>query len=65
MKIDRGDVVGFVLGIVTSIVANIIWEKYKENKKELDYGEKAIISEMQSAIDGLSEELKQHINKKI
>jgi len=65
MKIDKGDVIGFFLGIATSIVANIIWEKYKERQKQLAYGEKAIISEMQSAIDGLSEELKQHINKKI
>lgn len=61
MKIDKGDIFGFVLGIATSIVANMIWEQYKERQKQLAYGEKKIISEMQSAIEGL----KEHINQKV
>jgi hypothetical protein len=61
MKIDRGDVVGFILGVVTSVVASIIWDKYKERQKQLAYGEKKIIEEMKSAIDGL----KQHINNRV
>jgi hypothetical protein len=61
MKIDRGDIIGFVLGVATSIVASIIWDKYKERQKQLAYGEKKIIEEMQSAIEGL----KQHINNRV
>jgi hypothetical protein len=61
MKLDRSDIFAFVLGIATSVVANIIWEKYKERQKQLAYGEKAIISEIKSAFDGL----KQHINDKV
>lgn len=61
MKIDKGDIFGFVLGIATSIVANMIWEQYKERQKQLAYGEKKIISEMHSAIEGL----KEHINQKV
>jgi hypothetical protein len=65
MKLDRSDIFAFVLGIATSVVANIIWEKYKERQKQLGYGEKTIISEMQSAIDGLNKDLKEHINKTV
>ena len=61
MKIDRGDIIGFVLGVATSIVASIIWDKYKERQKQLAYGEKKIIEEMQSAIEGL----KQHIDNRV
>lgn len=61
MKIDKTDVVAFVLGIATSIVANMIWEKYKERQKQLAYGEKKIISELHSAFEGL----KEHINQKV
>jgi hypothetical protein len=39
----------------------MLWEKYKERQKQLAYGEKAIISEIKSAFDGL----KQHINDKV
>jgi hypothetical protein len=53
------------LGVGTSIVANMLWEKYKERQKQLGYGEKTIISEMQSAIDGLNKDLKEHINKTV
>jgi hypothetical protein len=65
MKLDRSDIFAFVLGIATSVVANIIWEKYKERQKQLAYGEKTIISEMQSAINGLNKDLKEHINKTV
>jgi hypothetical protein len=61
MKVDRSDIIAFILGIGTSVIANIVWEKYKENKKQLAFGEKQIISEMHSAIDGL----KDHLNKSI
>ena len=65
MKLDRSDIIAFILGVGTSIVANMLWEKYKERQKQLGYGEKTIISEMQSAIDGLNKDLKEHINKTV
>lgn len=60
MKIDKSDIFAFVLGVGTSIVANIVWEKYKERQKQLAYGEKKIIAELHSAFEGL----KEHINQK-
>jgi hypothetical protein len=65
MKIDRGDVAGFVLGIVTSIIASWMWDVYREKQRKLEYSDKKIIQEMQSAIDGLQENIKQHINEKL
>jgi len=61
MKIDKTDIIAFILGIATSVVANMIWEKYKERQKQLAYGEKKIISELHSAFEGL----KEHINQKV
>jgi hypothetical protein len=61
MKLDRSDIIAFILGVGTSVLANMLWEKYKERQKQLAYGEKAIISEIKSAFDGL----KQHINDKV
>lgn len=57
MKIDRSDIIAFILGITTSVISNILWEKYKERQGKLAYGEKTIIKEMQSAIDGLKEDI--------
>ena len=57
MKIDRSDIIAFILGITTSVISNILWEKYKERQGKLAYGEKSIIKEMQSAIDGLKEDI--------
>lgn len=61
MKIDRSDIIAFILGVGTSILANILIEKYKERQNKLAYGEKKIISELHSAFEGL----KEHINKKV
>jgi hypothetical protein len=58
MKLDRGDVLGFLIGVTTSVIATIIWDKYKEHQKKLEFGEKKIIEEMKSEIQGL----KMHIN---
>ena len=63
MKIDRGDVVGFILGVATSVVASIIWEKYKERQKKLAYGEKKIIEEMKYAIEGLKKQINGNVNQ--
>jgi hypothetical protein len=61
MKIDRGDIIAFILGITTTIISNILWEKYKERQGQLAYGEKTIIKEMQSAIDGLKKDIRKII----
>ena len=58
MKLDKGDVTGFILGIVTSVVANRMWDMYRERKHKLEYSDKKIIQEMTSQIEGL----KKHIN---
>jgi len=61
MKVGKEDIfVGFTLGIVTSVLANWIWYKLRENNKEnkLQYSDKKIIEEMTSQI----EDLKKHIN---
>jgi hypothetical protein len=58
MIIDKGDVTGFVLGIVTSIVANYVWDIYRERKKKLEYSDKKIIEEMTSKIQGLRSDIK-------
>lgn len=60
-KIDKGDVKGFLLGVVASLLAVYILDKYKQKKGVLEYGEQKVIDEVNSAIDGL----KQHINEKL
>lgn len=61
MKIDKGDIIGFVLGVATSILANWVWDIYREKQKKLQYSDKKIIEEMASQIDGL----KRHIEKNL
>jgi uncharacterized membrane protein YeaQ/YmgE (transglycosylase-associated protein family) len=61
MKLDKGDITGFILGIVTSVVANWVWDMYREKKHKLEYSDKKIIQEMSSQIEGL----KKHINDKL
>ncbi len=60
-KIDKGDVKGFLLGVVASLLAVYILDKYKQKKGVLEYGEQKVIDEVNSAIDGL----KRHINEKL
>lgn len=59
MKVDRGDVAGFFLGIVTSIIASYIWDVYRAKQKKLKYSDKKIIEEMNGQINGL----KKHIDR--
>lgn len=61
MKVDKGDVIGFVLGVATSILANWMWDIYRERQRKLEYADKKIIEEMKSEIEGL----KEHINRKM
>lgn len=52
-KIDSGDIKGFVLGVIASITAVIVWDMYKKRKGTLEYGEQKVIDEVKSAIQGL------------
>ena len=51
--IDSGDIKGFVLGVIASITAVIVWDMYKKRKGTLEYGEQKVIDEVKSAIQGL------------
>jgi len=61
MKVDKGDVTGFILGIATSILANWMWDIYRDKKRKLEYADKKIIEEVKSEIQGL----KDHIEKNL
>lgn len=52
-KIDSGDIKGFILGVIASITAVIVWDMYKKRKGTLEYGEQKVIDEVKSAIQGL------------
>lgn len=59
MAFDRSDVLaGFVIGVLSSVTAVIVWDYYKKQKGTLEYGEQKVIDEVKSAIDGLKKELK-------
>lgn len=47
MKIDKGDIAGFILGVATSILANWMWDMYRNRQHKLEYSDKKIIEEMQ------------------
>ena len=61
MKVDKGDITGFVVGIVTSIIASWMWEVYVQKQKKLGYSDKKIIEELTSQIEGL----KSHIDNNL
>jgi len=53
--------IAFFLGVGAGITANLLYEAYKDRKKELAFGDKKIIEELKSSII----ELKEHINQKV
>ena len=53
--------IAFFLGVGAGITANLLYESYKDRKKELAYGDKKIIEELKSSII----ELKEHINQTV
>ena len=58
MGFDKADAFkGFVIGILSSVTAVILWDYYKKRKGTLEYGEQKVIDEIKSAIDGLREEI--------
>ena len=50
MKISSDDVKGFVLGVIASITAVIIWDLYKKKKKWFDYADREIVEEIKTEI---------------
>ena len=59
MGFDKADAFkGFVIGILSSVTAVILWDYYKKRKGTLEYGEQKVIDEVKSAIEGLKDELR-------
>jgi hypothetical protein len=61
MKVDKGDVTGFILGIITSVVANWMWDIYRDRQRKLQYGDKKIIEEVKSEIQGLKDHIQNNL----
>ena len=58
MAFDKGDAFkGFIIGVLSSVTAVILWDYYKKRQGTLEYGEQKVIDEIKSAIDGLREEI--------
>jgi hypothetical protein len=54
MALDKADAFkGFLIGVISSITAVIVWDYYKKRKGTLEYGEQKVIDEVKSAIEGL------------
>jgi hypothetical protein len=58
MALDKADAFkGFLIGVISSITAVIVWDYYKKKKGTLDYGEQKVIDEVKSAIEGLKHDI--------
>jgi len=58
MSFDKGDVLkGFLIGIISSVTAVILWDYYKKKQGTLEYGEQKVIDEIKSSIEGLKKEI--------
>jgi hypothetical protein len=58
MAFDKGDAFkGFIIGVISSVTAVILWDYYKKKQGTLEYGEQKVIDEVKSAIDGLKQEI--------
>jgi hypothetical protein len=54
MSFDKADAFkGFLIGVLSSVTAVILWDYYKQKKNTLEYGEQKVIDEVKSAINGL------------
>jgi hypothetical protein len=62
MALDKADALkGFLIGVISSITAVIVWDLYKKKQGTLEYGEQKVIDEVKSAIEGLKHDIE--INK--
>lgn len=59
MKLNSDDLKAFILGVVSSITAVIVWDLYKKKSKILEHSEQELMKEVKSAVL----ELKKHINE--
>lgn len=58
MAFDKGDAFkGFIIGVISSVTAVILWDYYKKKQGTLEYGEQKVIDEVKSAIDGLKQDI--------
>ena len=58
MSFDKADAFkGFLIGVLSSVTAVILWDYYKQKKNTLEYGEQKVIDEVKSAINGLRDEV--------
>lgn len=58
MAFDKGDAFkGFLIGVLSSVTAVIVWDYYKKRKGTLEYGEQKVIDEVKSAIEGLKQDI--------
>ena len=48
---------GFIIGVLSSVTAVIVWDYYKKKQGTLEYGEQKVIDEVKSAIEGLKQEI--------
>jgi hypothetical protein len=48
---------GFIIGVLSSVTAVIVWDYYKKKQGTLEYGEQKVIDEVKSAIEGLKHEI--------
>jgi glutathionylspermidine synthase len=60
MPFDKKDaLIGFVIGVLSSITAVILWDFYKKKRELLEYSEKKLIEEIHLN----TENLKKHITE--
>jgi hypothetical protein len=58
MAFDKGDAFkGFIIGVISSFTAVILWDYYKKKQGTLEYGEQKVIDEVKSAIEGLKQDI--------
>jgi len=58
MAFDKGDAFkGFIIGVISSVTAVILWDYYKKKQGTLEYGEQKVIDEIKSSIEGLKKEI--------
>jgi|688.fasta_scaffold662526_2 hypothetical protein len=59
MKLTSDDIKAFIVGVVSSITAVIVWDFYKQKAKILEHSEQELMKEVKSAVL----ELKKHISE--
>ena len=58
MAFDKGDAFkGFIIGVISSVTAVILWDYYKKKQGTLEYGEQKVIDEVKSAIECLKQDI--------